>query len=122
MPSKGGFLLGCCLSPITPTHELSWNAKLPERILRSPIRSPLLIATAVPLAKWDVVKPDPGLWKIAPPEKPSPEEAAGLSKEESAFVSKYLSLADELLKAPGDNSSTEQEPAAAEADAESKAA
>jgi hypothetical protein len=44
------------------------------------------------------VKPDPGLWKIAPPEIPAPAETAGLNKEEADFVSKYLSLADELLK------------------------
>jgi hypothetical protein len=45
------------------------------------------------------VKQDPGLWKIAPPENHHGyAEAAGLDKEESDFVSKYLSLADQLLK------------------------
>lgn len=45
------------------------------------------------------MKEDPvGLWKIAGPEKRPRAETAGLDKEEADFVSKYLALADELLK------------------------
>ena len=60
------------------------------------------------------MKQDPGLWKIAPPETPSPAETSGLNKEEADFVSKYLALADELLKqtpVEKPTSATEQKPA-----------
>lgn len=50
------------------------------------------------------MKQDPGLWKIAPPENQPHIETAGLDKDESDFVSKYLSLADQLLKSePAEN-------------------
>jgi hypothetical protein len=52
------------------------------------------------------VKQDPGLWKIAPPENHGYAEAAGLDKEESDFVSKYLSLADQLLQQDSKQSQT----------------
>jgi len=39
-----------------------------------------------------------GWWKLAAPEEAPRPEAAGLDKEEADFVSKYLALADELLK------------------------
>ncbi|MCI0347938.1 MAG: hypothetical protein L0Z53_00800 [Acidobacteriales bacterium] len=44
------------------------------------------------------MKHDPGLWNIAPPEKKPDAATAGLDKEEADFVSKYLGLADELLR------------------------
>ena len=39
-----------------------------------------------------------GWWKLAAPEEAPRPEAAGLDKEEADFVSKYLALADELLR------------------------
>jgi hypothetical protein len=39
-----------------------------------------------------------GWWKLATPEEAPRPEAAGLDKEEADFVSKYLALADELLR------------------------
>lgn len=55
------------------------------------------------------MKQDPGLWKLSPPETPSPVETAGLNKDEADFVSKYLALADELLKpAAEENPATDQ--------------
>lgn len=62
------------------------------------------------------MKQDAGLWKLTPPETPSPAETAGLNKEEADFVSKYLALADELLKPqpaqPSNTPNIEEEPAA----------
>lgn len=58
------------------------------------------------------MKQDPGLWKLAPPETPAPVETAGLNKDEADFVSKYLALADELLKPQAaENPAAEQAPA-----------
>jgi hypothetical protein len=58
------------------------------------------------------VKQDPGLWKLSLPETPPPQETAGLNKDEADFVSKYLALADELLKSsPAETAAAEQKPA-----------
>jgi hypothetical protein len=57
------------------------------------------------------VKQDPGLWKLAPPETPAPVETAGLNKDEADFVSRYLALADELLKPQAaEHSNTKENP------------
>ena len=55
---------------------------------------------------------DTGLWKLSPPETPAREETSGLNKDEADFVSKYLALADELLKpSSAETPATEQKPA-----------